>query len=79
MVALLKFEAINVQEIYGSIEQIRIEGFEGYILTLISSGSPAEWWNSSKTAFSSIFVKYADYKLLNDSFQKPLHPGMNND
>ena len=68
MVALLKFEAINVQEIYGSIDQIRIEGFEGYILTLISSGSPAEWWNSSKTAFSSSFVKYADDKLLNDSF-----------
>ena len=49
------------------------------ILTLISFGDPVEWWISSKTAFSSDFVKYADERLSTDSFQNPIHPGMNND
>ena len=77
VVALRRFEAIYVQGIYGSIDQIRIEGFERSILTLISSGGPAEWWHSSKTAFSSDFVKYADERLSTDLFQNPIHPGMN--
>ena len=47
--------------------------------SLYSISRPAEWWNSSKTAFSSDFVKYADERLSTDSFKKPIHPGMNND
>ena len=74
----LRYATISTSA-YGSIDQIRIEGFERSILTLISSGGPAEWWNSSKTAFSSDFVKYADKRLSTDSFHKPIHPGMNND
>ena len=79
VVALRRFEAIYVQGVYGSIDQIRIEGFERSILTLISSGGPAEWWDSAKTAFSSDFVKYADERLSTNTFQNPIHPGMNND
>ena len=79
VVALRRFEAIDVKGIYGSNDQIRIEGFERSILTLISISRPAEWWNSSKTAFSSDFVKCADEKLSTDSLQKPIHQGMNND
>ncbi len=79
VVALRRFDAIYVQGTYESIDQIRIDGFERSILTLISSGGPTEWWNSSKTAFSSEFVKYADERLSTDSFQKPIHQGMNND
>ena len=77
VVALRRFEAIYVQGVYGSIDQIRIEGFERSILTLISSGGPAEWWSSAKTAFSSDFVEYTDKRLATDSFNKPIHPGMN--
>ncbi len=78
VVALRRFEAIYVQGNYGSIDQIRIEGFERSILTLISFGGPAEWWNSLKTAFGSNFVKYANEKLSTDSYQKPIHPGLYN-
>ena len=77
VVALRRFEAIYVQSIYGSIDRIRIEGFERSILTLISSGGPAEWWKTAKTAFSSDFVEYADKQLSTNTFNKPIHPGMN--
>jgi hypothetical protein len=77
VVALRRFEAIYVQSLYGSIDQIRIEGFERSILTLISSGGPAQWWETAKTAFSSDFVEYADKRLSTDRFNKPIHPGMN--
>ena len=77
VVALRRFEAIYVQSVYGSIDRLRIEGFERSILTLISSGGPAEWWKTSKTAFSSDFVKYADKKLSTGSFNQPIHPGIN--
>lgn len=77
VVALRRFEAIYVQSLYGSIDRVRIEGFERSILTLISSGGPAEWWKTAKTAFSSDFVEYADKRLSTDTFNKPIHPGMN--
>ena len=77
VVALRRFEAIYVQSIYGSIDRVRIEGFERSILTLISSGGPAEWWKTAKTAFSSDFVEYADKQLSTNTFNKPIHPGMN--
>ena len=77
VVALRRFEAIYVQSVYGSIDRLRIEGFERSILALISSGGPAEWWKNSKTAFSSDFVEYADKKLSTGSFNQPIHPGIN--
>ena len=77
VVALRRFEAIYVQGVYGSIDPVRIEGFERSILTLISSDGPAEWWRSAKNVFSSDFVEYADMRLSTHSFIKPLHPGMN--
>ena len=43
VVALRRFGAIYVKGTYGSIDQIRIDGFERSILTLISSGGAAEW------------------------------------
>jgi hypothetical protein len=76
VVALRRFESIYVQDVYGSIDSVRIEGFERSILTLISSGGPAKWWESAKNAFSSDFVEYADSRLVTDSFTKPIHPGM---
>ena len=42
MVAFRRFEAIYVKGIYGSIDKIRIEGFENSILTLIFSGGLVE-------------------------------------
>ena len=42
MVAFRRFEAIYVKGINGSIDKIRIEGFENSILTLIFSGGLAE-------------------------------------
>jgi len=76
VIAIRRFEAIYVQGVYGSIDQVRIEGFDRSILTLIASGGPAEWWRSAKNAFSSDFVEYADMRLATDSFNMPLHSGM---
>ena len=70
VVSLRSFEATYVQGTYGSIDQIRIEGFKRSILSLISYDSPAERWNSSKTAFSSDFIKYADDMLINSLISK---------
>jgi len=77
LVAIRRFEAIYVQGVYGSIDPIRIEGFERSIITLLSSGGPLEWWESSKSAFSSDFVEYADEKIATKDYVEPLHPGMN--
>ena len=77
LVAIRRFEAIYVQGVYGSIDPIRIEGFEKSIITLLSSGGPLEWWESSKSAFSSDFVQYADEKIATKDYVEPLHPGMN--
>ncbi len=77
LVAIRRFEAIYVQGVYGSIDPIRIEGFERSIITLLSSGGPLEWWESSKSAFSSDFVQYADEKIATKDYVEPLHPGMN--
>ena len=77
LVAIRRFEAIYVQGVYGSIDPIRIEGFERSIITLLSSGGPLEWWESSKSAFSSDFVEYADAKIATNDYVEPLHPGMN--
>ena len=77
LVAIRRFEAIYVQGVYGSIAPIRIEGFERSIITLLSSVGPLEWWESSKSAFSSDFVKYADEKIATKDYVEPLHPGMN--
>lgn len=79
VVVLRRFEEIYAQGTYGFIDQKTIERFEKSILILISSSGPAKWWNSSRTAFSSDFVKYDDGRLSTDSFQKLIHPGMNND
>ena len=77
LVAIRRFEAIYVQGVYGSIDPIRIEGFERSIITLLSSGGPLEWWESSKSAFSSDFVQYADEKIATKDYVEPLYPGMN--
>ena len=69
-------ELAAIGGLYGSIDQVRIEGFERSILTLIASGGPVEWWISAKNAFSSDFVEYADMRLATDSFNMPLHSGM---
>ena len=65
------------ERVYGSSDPIRIEGFVRSIITLLSSGGPLEWWESSKSAFSSDFVKYADEKIATKDYVEPLHPGMN--
>ena len=78
VVVLRRFEDIYAQGTYGFIDQKTIERFEKSILIIIPSCGPAKWWNSSKTAFSSDFVKYDDGRLSTDSFQKFIHPGMNN-
>ena len=46
VVALRRFEAIDVKGIYASNDQIRIEGFERSILTLISISRPAEFFKN---------------------------------
>ena len=68
-VAFRKFKAIYVQGIYGSIDHTRTEMYERSTIKLISYGGPAELWSSSKTAFSSDFVKNADERSSTDSFK----------
>ena len=75
LVAIRRFEAIYIQGVYGSIDPVRIEGFERSIISLLSAGGAAEWWQSTKSAFSSDFVTYADARLASDEFRSPIHPG----
>jgi len=76
LVAVRRFEAIYVQGVYGSIDQVRIEGFERSIISLLATGGAAEWWQSTKNAFSSDFVAYADERLASDDFRVAIHPGL---
>ena len=43
LVAIRRFEAIYVQAEYGSIDSIRIEGFERSIISLLANGGSAQW------------------------------------
>ena len=74
LVAIRRFEAIYVQAEYGSIDLIRIEGFERSIISLLADGGAAEWWATTKSAFSTDFVTYADNKLDSGVFNKSVHP-----
>ena len=74
LVAIRRFEAIYVQMEYGSIDALRVEGFEYSILSLLASGGPSEWWHSTKSAFSNDFVKYADQKLNSGKYDVSVHP-----
>ena len=73
LVAIRRFEAIYVQGVYGSIDSVRIEGFERSIISLLANGCSAEWWKSTKSAFSTDFVSYADNKLDSGKFGTPIH------
>lgn len=74
LVAIRRFEAIYVQKEYGSIDSIRIEGFEYSIISLLANGGASEWWNSTKNAFSIDFVNYADSKLESGKYNISIHP-----
>lgn len=74
LVAIRRFEAIFVQMEYGSIDPIRIEGFEYSIISLLANGGASEWWKSTKSGFSHDFVKYADQKLNSGKYNKSIHP-----
>ena len=77
LVAVRRFEAIymkSLQALYGSIENDRIKGFETSILSLLSNVGN-EWWNLTKSAFSSDFIRYADGNINSGKYKIPVHPG----
>ena len=74
LVAIRRFEAIYIQGVYGSIDPVRIKGFEKSIITLLASGGSNDWWKITKNAFSRDFVQYADEKLSSGNFDVSVHP-----
>ena len=74
LVAIRRFEAIYIQGVYGSIDPVRIKGFEKSISTLLASGGSNDWWEITKSAFSRDFVQYADEKLSSGNFDVSVHP-----
>ena len=74
LVAVRRFEAICIQALYGSIENDRIKGFETSILSLLSNVGN-EWWNLTKSAFSSDFIRYADCNIKSGKYKISVHPG----
>jgi hypothetical protein len=74
LVAIRRFEAIYIQGVYGSIDPVRIKGFEKYIITLLASGGSNDWLKITKSAFSRDFVQYADEKLSSGNFDVSVHP-----
>ncbi len=74
LVAVRRFEAIYIQALYGSIENDRIKGFETSILSLLSNVGN-EWWNLTKSAFSSDFIRYADGNINSGKYKISVHPG----
>jgi len=74
LVAIRRFEAIYIQGVYGSIDPVRIKGFEKSIITLLASGGSNDWWKITKSAFSRDFVQYANEKLSSGNFDVSVHP-----
>ena len=74
LVAVRRFESIYIQALYGSIEKERIEGFERSIMSLLSNVG-SEWWKTTKSAFSTEFIAYADQNILSGNFHSAVHPG----
>ena len=74
LVDFRRFEAIYIQALYGSIEKDRIEGFDTSILSLLSNVGN-EWWNLTKSAFSSDFISYADGNINSGKYKISVHPG----
>jgi precorrin-6B methylase 2 len=69
-----RLEAVYMQRMLGFIDPERTEGFERSVISVLTNGGGAEWWQATKGAFSSEFSAYVDGQLAS-SVHAPLHPG----
>jgi hypothetical protein len=63
-----------VQRLFGSIDPIRTQGFERSVISILLTGGAAEWWQSTKSAFSAEFAAYVDGQLTSN-VHASIHPG----
>jgi hypothetical protein len=69
-----RLEAVYVQRLFGSIDPMRTQGFERSVISILLTGGAAEWWKSTKTAFSAEFAAYVDAQLTSN-IHASIHPG----
>ncbi len=74
VMAFRRLEAVYVQRILGSIDPRMTQGFERSVISILTNGGAAEWWHSTKTAFSTQFAAHIDAQLAS-GVHAPLHPG----
>jgi hypothetical protein len=74
MMTFRRLEAVYVQRVLGSIDPIRTQGFERSVISVLTNGGGAEWWQATKSAFSAEFSTYVDAQLAS-SVHALLHPG----
>jgi len=75
LMTLRRLESLFVQREHGFVHAELTGGFERSVLSAITGGGGAEWWEAAKTAFSPQFTEYVDRKLASEKFA-PIHPGL---
>ena len=62
-----RIESIFVQKSLGALDQGLAEGFERSILLAYGHRGYREWWNSSKSAFSTEFAAWVDMHIVKNN------------
>jgi len=63
-----RLETVYVQRQLGLIDPELTEGFERSVLSILTGRGAAEWWQSTKPAFSTAFADYVDSQIASGQF-----------
>lgn len=63
-----RLETVYVQRQLGLIDPELTGGFERSVLSILTSRGAAEWWQSTKPAFSTGFADYVDSQMASGQF-----------
>ena len=75
MMTYRRLETVLVQRHLGFIDLELTEGFERSALSALANTGARQWWEGSKSAFSTIFSTWVDAKIAEDP-PRPIHAGL---
>jgi hypothetical protein len=75
MMTYRRLETVVVQRHLGFIDLDLTEGFERSALSALASAGARQWWDGSKSAFSTVFSTWVDAKIAANP-PEPIHAGL---
>lgn len=74
LMVLRRLESLYMQRVLGALDSVMSTGFERSVISTLTSGGGAEWWQIAKNAFTPEFAAHIDAELAS-GVHAPLHPG----